>query len=228
MLDLDLDYLSFQDPAEHPSGFLLIISGPSGAGKSTVVNEIMKTRSDMFFSISATTRPPREDEENGVHYYFLTRETFIEERDAGMFLEWAEFAGHFYGTPRDPVLRKIEQGYVVVLDVETQGAMRVMEAYPEAVSIFLTPSAVSEVETRLRTRGTETEEKIRHRMEHNREGFSHLEQYDYIIINDTLHIAISLFESILLAEQSRTKRLPELVNRLKTPEGESCETQGGR
>jgi len=197
-------------------GFLLIVSGPSGAGKSTVLHAVMENREDMFFSVSATTRAPREGEKHGVHYYFLSREEFVKDRDDGRFLEWAEFAGDLYGTPREPVIEQIKQGHIVVLDVETKGARQVMENYPEAISVYLTPSSVKVLVTRLKNRGTETEDKIRRRMIFNREGYAHIKRYDYIVVNDTLREAIAQFEAILLAEQHRTERLPELVKRIRT------------
>ena len=219
MVDLR-DHLGGQE-IEQP-GFLMIISGPSGAGKSTVLRSIMKTRADIFFSVSATTRPPREGEENGIDYYFCTPEEFVEARDDGQFLEWAEFAGNYYGTLRGPVEEQIKKGYVVVLDIETKGAMQVMENCADAVSVFLTPSSIAEVEFRLRNRGTETEERIRRRMFFNMEGYRHIGRYDYIVINDTLRTAIAQIEAILLAEQSRAARLPELIHMFK-PENQKQE-----
>lgn len=191
-------------------GFLLIISGPSGAGKSTVLRAVMQYRSDMFFSVSATTRPPRQGERHGQDYYFLSREEFLRMRGEGGLLEWAEYAGHYYGTPLAPVTERIQSGHIVVLDIETMGAMTVMEKCTGTVSIFLTPSSLHEVERRLRDRGTESEEKIRRRMEITRESYIYIDRYDYIVINDTLKMSTAQLEAILLAEQSRASRLPDL------------------
>ena len=191
-------------------GMLLVVSGPSGAGKSTVLNAVMQQRQDMFFSVSATTRKPREGEQEGVHYYFREPDAFQDMIQTGKLLEWAEFAGNCYGTPIGPVLNSMKQGHIVVLDVETEGAMAVMEKYPDAVSVFLTPSSAQEVERRLRKRGTETEETIRRRMKINQKGHEYINRYTYVVVNDTLEDAIHQMQSILLAEQSKTRRQPGL------------------
>ncbi|MCL2082992.1 MAG: guanylate kinase [Oscillospiraceae bacterium] len=190
-------------------GLLLVVSGPSGAGKSTVLNEIMALRQDMFFSVSATTRRPRGDEKNGVHYHFVTRQEFLRMRDMGELLEWAEFAGEYYGTPAAPVIAGVNEGRIIVLDIEINGAMTVMGKYPGAVSIFLTPSSLNEVERRLSKRGSETQEVIARRMKINEQGYCYIDRYTYIVVNDQLQDAVSQMQSILIAEQSKPGRMPK-------------------
>ena len=135
-------------------GKLLVLSGPSGCGKGTVLRALMAGREDMMFSVSATTRAPRPGEVNGREYYFVSRERFAEMVEQGELLEHAEFVGNCYGTPRAPVLEQLEKGRHVLLDIEVQGAAQVKKAMPEAVTVFLSPPSLKELERRLRGRGT--------------------------------------------------------------------------
>ena len=165
-------------------GKLFVISGPSGAGKSTVIGLMMEGRNDVGFSVSVTTRAPRPGEQDGVDYYFVTKERYEELVKGGELLEHAYFAGNGYGTPRKPVLDKLNEGINVILDIEVQGAAQVKSAMEEAVTIFLMPPTLEELERRLRGRGTETEEKILQRLETARRELPLAENYDYRIIND--------------------------------------------
>ena len=146
-------------------GKLLVISGPSGTGKSTVIGHLMKLRPGLEFSVSATTRAPRPGEVDGREYFFVTHDRFAEMVDNNELLEHASFVGNHYGTPRSQVEKRLEQGITVILDIEVQGAAQVKAAMPEAVTVFLAPPSLEVLEQRLRGRGTETEEKIRSRLE---------------------------------------------------------------
>lgn len=187
-------------------GLLLVISGPSGAGKSTVLRAVMESRDDMFFSVSATTRPPRPGEQDGHDYFFMEEKAFREMREAGLLLEWAEYAGNCYGTPSAPIRERLMRGQIVVLDIETNGALQVMEQCPDAITVFLSPSSEEESERRLRGRGTESESKIQKRMEIMREEYHFIDRYQYIVVNDGLEEAVKTLAAILVAESARTDR----------------------
>lgn len=187
-------------------GLLLVISGPSGAGKSTTLRLAMERCKDIHFSVSATTRPPRPGEEEGKHYYFVSPERFAEMRENGELLENAEYAGNEYGTPAAPVREFVASGHVCVLDIEARGAMQVRERYPDSVLAFICPSDRSELERRLRERKTESEEKIKRRMEALEEQMAALPSYDYYVVNDILDDAVHSVLSVIEAERCRTKR----------------------
>ncbi|MCL1807569.1 MAG: guanylate kinase [Oscillospiraceae bacterium] len=188
------------------AGLLLVVSGPSGAGKSTVLNAVMAKRKDMFFSVSATTRAPRPGETDGVQYSFVSPDEFHRMLQEGRLLETGSFAGNWYGTPLDPVMERLGSGETVVLDIESAGAAQVKEKYPNAVLIFLTPSTEEEAERRLRNRGTENEEKVLKRMADSRREYMQIDQYRYIVVNDTVEVAVQAMEAIIIAECARTKR----------------------
>ena len=145
-------------------GNLFIVTGPSGAGKGTVLGRLLPTMEQLQYSVSATTRAPREGEEDGVNYYFLNRNDFLNMVDRGEFLEYAEYNGNYYGTPEAPIRRWLSEGKNVILEIEVQGAEKVMNHRADLVSIFITIPSIEELERRLRDRATETEEKIRGRM----------------------------------------------------------------
>ena len=164
-------------------GKLVVISGASGVGKGTVLNLMMQKRSDLSFSVSATTRPPRPNEIDGVHYYFITREAFEDMIARGEFLEYDAHAAHYYGTPRAQAEEKMEQGSVL-LDIEPNGAKQVREAAPEALLIFIMPPSLEELERRLRGRGDTSEEQIAMRMERAIWEMEQRVWYDYTVTND--------------------------------------------
>ena len=164
-------------------GKLVVISGASGVGKGTVLGMMMEQRQDLFFSVSATTRPPRPNEVDGVHYYFVTRERFEEMIAAGEFLEYDEHAANYYGTPRTQAEEKMERG-CVLLDIEPKGAQQVKQAAPEALLIFIMPPSVEELERRLRGRGDTPEDQIRMRMERANWEMEQRGWYDHVVVND--------------------------------------------
>ena len=163
-------------------GKMIVISGASGVGKGTVLGKMMEKRNDLIFSVSATTRPPRPNEVDGVHYYFVTRERFEEMIQNGEFLEYDDHAKNYYGTPRGQAVEKMENGHVL-LDIEPNGAKRVRESMPEAKLIFIMPPSVEELERRLRGRGDTPEEQIAMRLERAHWEMEQSKQYDYVVVN---------------------------------------------
>jgi guanylate kinase len=190
-----------------PGGFLLVLSGPSGAGKGTLVNRLVKARPDCVFSISATTRPRRANEVDGVQYEFVTREEFERRRSAGLFLEWAEVHGHLYATPTRFVDEGVRRGEVVVLDVDVQGGASVRRARPDAVSVFIYPPSIDALRQRLLGRNTDTPDVVERRLRNAPGELSQYREYDYLVMNDELDQAIATLTSIVDAERARVRRL---------------------
>ena len=192
-------------------GTLLVISGSSGVGKSTVIAQVMKERPDLYFSVSFTTRPPREGEVHGVNYYFVTREDFEDRIERGEFLEYAEYVGNYYGTSMEVIREKLDKGVDVLLDIEVQGAAKVREKLPDAVTLFLIPPSFEELSRRLRARGTDSEEKIAKRLETARREAKEIVHYDYVVVNDTVPNAAREVLAILTAAGCRTERRIHLI-----------------
>ena len=184
-------------------GKTFIICGPSGVGKGTVVARLLASDPKLYFSVSATTRPPRPGEVDGKHYHFLSREQFQRWIDEDAFLEHAEFVGNLYGTPKLYVDKAMDQGRDVILDIEIQGAEQVHRRRPEAVRIYVAPPSWAELERRLIGRGTEDMEKVRRRLERGKEEFAVARDFDYFVINDTVDRAVEELRAILLAEHCR-------------------------
>ena len=165
---------------------LIILTGPSGVGKGTVVKEILGKNKNICLSISATTRKPREGEREGENYFFLNQEKFQEMIKQNLFLEWAQFAGNYYGTPLLSVNEKIKKGFSVLLEIEVEGAKQIREKFPDALSIFLLPPDKAELERRIRSRGTENEEAIKKRLLRANYEISASNQFDFALINDNV------------------------------------------
>lgn len=182
-------------------GSLFIITGPSGTGKGTLLRQVMQTLDRLYFSVSATTRAPRPGEEDGVHYHFLSRERFEELVARDRFLEYARYAENYYGTPLDPVLEQMEQGRDVILEIELQGALQVMARMPEAVTVFIAPPSFAELESRLRGRGTETEEVIRTRLELARKECAAMDAFRYVVVNDRVEEAADRLRAVILSQR---------------------------
>lgn len=185
-------------------GLILIVSGPSGCGKGTVLQEVLGSRSDVYYSISATTRAPRPGEVDGVQYHFVTREAFEQLIAQDAVLEHAEYCGNYYGTPKQPILDHDAAGDIVILEIEVQGARQVMEKLPQAVSLFIAPPDLEVLEHRLRKRGTEEEATIQKRLAQAKEELTHIPEYDYVIVNGALEDAVADLNAILRAESCRT------------------------
>ena len=162
---------------------LIIITGPSGVGKGTVVKELLDRNKDIWLSISATTRNPRVGEKDGLNYYFISEERFKDMIDKKEFLEWAQFAGNYYGTPLSSVTEKIEKGFIVLLEIEVEGAKQIKEKFPESLSIFLLPPSKEELEKRIRNRGTEKEEAINRRLSRANYEIATSVEFDFVLTN---------------------------------------------
>ncbi len=188
-------------------GRLFILSGPSGCGKSTVLREVFQRRDRLYFSVSATTREPRPGERDGIDYYFLTREVFDQMVRDGELLEHAEYVRNCYGTPARPIMDKLEEGIDVVLDIDVQGARQVKAKLPEAVSVFISPPSLAELERRLRGRSTESEDKITQRLQTAAKELSAQSEYDFVIVNDQVDRAADELLSIMANRESANTSL---------------------
>ncbi len=193
-------------------GLMLIISGPAGSGKGTVNSHLLNT-GNFVYSVSATTRAPRAGEQDGVNYHFITKDEFIYRCSSGGMLEYTEYCGNFYGTPKKEALEVLESGKNLILEIEIDGAHQIKEKYPEAVLIMLLPPSFKVQESRLRGRGTETEDKILARLERAKEELKDVVSYDYVVYNHDGRDkdAAEQILSIVSAEQNSLKRNPDVV-----------------
>ena len=196
-------------------GVLIVISGFAGSGKGTITKELIKRYDNYRVSVSATTRNPRPGEVDGKDYFFITRDKFEEMIAAGELLEYAEYVGNYYGTPRSYVNEMLEAGKDVILEIEYIGAFKAKEAFPEAVLVFITPPSCMEVYNRLKGRNTETEEVILKRMKRGKEETEIIEKYDYIIVNDELESAILNIHNTIQCAKYSTDRNKEFIKELK-------------
>jgi len=192
-------------------GLLVIFSGPSGCGKGTLMKELLARNSNLFLSVSATTRSPREGEQDGVHYYFLKKEQFEQLIAEEGMLEYACYCDNYYGTPKAAVEEKLNEGKNVILEIEVQGALQVMNKRPDAVSIFVLPPSVEELEHRLIGRNTEDLATIEKRLAQAKEEIKHASEYQYVVVNDRLPEAVAVLDAILVAEKCSTKRINETL-----------------
>ena len=195
----------------NPNGNLIVISGPSGAGKGTIVKALLDQYASIHYSVSATTRPPREGEVNGVNYWFVSREEFLHMREHDELLEWAEVYGNFYGTPRRRVMEAINRGHDIILEIDPQGAMKVKSGFPSAVFVYIMPPSPRELSRWIIGRGTETQDAIRQRLNSVVTELGYIHEYDYLVINDELTEATADVAAIIRAEKWRVKRNAHLV-----------------
>ena len=190
-------------------GIPFVMTGASGVGKDTIRREAVPGLGDIVYSVSATTRGQRPGEVDGVQYHFLDETRFRSLIDGGGLLEWAEYVGDYYGTPRDPVEAALAAGRDVLLELELAGARQVRERLPEAVMVFIAPPSLGELERRLRGRGTDDEAKIAKRLARAREEIKAAREFDYVIVNDDLDHAVRDFEAVVRAERVRGERLSD-------------------
>ena len=196
---------------ERRKGMLLVVSGPSGTGKGTLCERLLRSDPTIMFGVSATTRKPREGEIDGVHYHFIDEERFDKMLAEKAFSEHATVHGHRYGTPKDQVERAIEEGRNILLDIDPQGALSVMSAMPETVSIFILPPSYSALRERLHTRNTDDPDEILKRLSNAYGEVRLLKHYTYALVNDRLDQAFGMLSAIIMAEKHRTTRyFPEI------------------
>ena len=196
---------------ERRKGMLLVVSGPRGTGKGTLCERLLRSDPTIMFGVSATTRKPREGEIDGVHYHFIDEERFDKMLAEKAFLEHATVHGHRYGTPKDQVERAIEEGRNILLDIDPQGALSVMSAMPETVSIFILPPSYSALRERLHTRNTDDPDEILKRLSNAYGEVRLLKHYTYALVNDRLDQAFGMLSAIIMAEKHRTTRyFPEI------------------
>lgn len=181
---------------------LIIFTGPSGVGKGTIVDKLFAELNDIEFSVSCTTRTQRPGEKEGDDYFFISKDKFQLMIGAGEFLEWAEFVGNFYGTPRSFVEDTLKRGKDVFLEIEVQGALQVMQQCPEALSIFLIPPSLEELEARLRKRGTESEEILQKRLAKAREEMKFTGNFKYTVVNDDIDQAVSKLKKLIIGART--------------------------
>lgn len=195
-------------------GLLIVVSGPAGSGKGTVISKLL-SGGDFVYSVSATTRAPRPGEVNGVNYHFLTRQEFEGRIARGEMLEYTEYCGNYYGTPKKETEKVLAEGKNLLLEIEVQGAANVKRAYPDAVTVMLLPPSFATQEARLRGRGTETEEKIRLRLAQTKEEMTHVDDYDYVIYNldGAVDETADRLLSIVHAEGCARRRLGDVAAR---------------
>lgn len=189
-----------------PRGLLIVVSGPSGVGKNTVISDLFNYLPNLNYSISATTRTPRQGEIDGKNYFFLSDSEFTQRIAAGDFLEWAQVYRHYYGTPRSYVEKMLTGGLDLVLDIDVQGAAQIKEALPEAVLIFLAPPSLSELKMRLMGRKTELEAEILLRLKNIDKELQAVPEYDYFIVNREIDLTCRQIECIIQSERLKVSR----------------------
>ncbi|MGP1584879.1 MAG: guanylate kinase [Schwartzia sp. (in: firmicutes)] len=192
-------------------GCLIVVSGPSGTGKGTVCAALLSAHPEIAYSISATTRAPRVGERDGVNYYFRTKAAFERMIAEGALLEWAEVYGNYYGTPLPPIQEKLAAGQDILLEIDTQGALKVQERFPDGVFIFLLPPSLSELERRIRGRGTEDAASLSCRLQAAQREIGVAQRYRYVVVNDEVDTAVAKIAAILTAEHCRTEANQELL-----------------
>ncbi len=196
-------------------GILIVVSGFSGAGKGTLMKKLMETYDNYALSISMTSRNPRPGEQNGVEYFFVTPEEFEKTIAENGLIEYAQYCGNYYGTPKSYVESQLKAGKDVILEIEIQGALKVKKQFPNALLLFVTPPSATELRRRLVGRGTETEEVINQRMHRAIEESEGIEEYEYLIVNDDLDICVKELHSIVSAARMRPTRNSAFINEMK-------------
>ena len=196
-------------------GVLFVISGFAGAGKGTLVRMLVEKHDNYALSVSATTRKPRDGEIEGVHYFYKTKEEFLEMIEKGMLYEYAQYVDHYYGTPKEYVQKQLEAGKDVILEIEIQGALKIKEQFPDTLLLFVTPPDADTLEARLRGRGTETDDVIQKRLSRAVEESEVISQYDYIIVNDAAEEAAEEIHAIIQSEHYAVQRNQDFIKNLR-------------
>lgn len=192
-------------------GQLIVVSGPSGAGKDTIISRVADDNKKVWISVSATSRKPRKGEQDGINYFFLERQDFENKIKEDYFLEYAEYAGNYYGTPREKIVEKLDKGIDVILVIEIQGAMKIKEILPETLFIFIMPPSEKILLKRLAGRKTEDKKKIIERFEIAYKEINEVTKYNYVVVNDDLNEAVLKVEAIIKAEKCRVDRIEEML-----------------
>jgi len=195
-------------------GLLIVVSGPSGTGKGTLLKLLGETTDNIRYSVSATTRRPREGETDGENYFFKTIDVFKSMIANDELIEWVEYCDNFYGTPRKHIEDSVKQGYNIILEIEVNGALNIKNKYPNCVSIFILPPSFDELKKRITGRGTEDIDVIEKRLAKAKKEMTYADKYDYIIVNDNLTDAVKDLNSVLNAERLQTERNKDIINRI--------------
>ena len=195
-------------------GLLVVMSAPSGTGKGTLLKLLKKKNKNLRLSVSATTRKPRKGEEEGRDYFFKTVDEFRGMIERDELVEWVEYCGNYYGTPKKYVEESLEQGFDVVLEIEVMGAVNIREKYPDSVLIFILPPSLEELARRIKGRGTEDEETIKKRIETAKMEITYIDRYDYIVVNSDIEAAVKDICCIMAAEKLKYGRIPDILNEL--------------
>ena len=193
------------------TGQIIVISAPSGAGKGTVIAELLKNDDKTrWLSVSATSRAMREGEKEGINYYYITEEDFKEKIENDYFLEYTNYAGNYYGTPKESIKKKLDQGIDVILEIEIEGATNIKKLIPEALFIFIMPPSLKDLIKRLKKRGTESNDKIIKRFHEAYKEINEVTKYNYVVVNDKIEDTVDTIESIIKAEKCRVDRIEEV------------------
>lgn len=192
-------------------GLLIVISGPSGAGKGTICKRFMEKNKDVMLSVSATTRSPRVGEVEGINYFFMSKEQFVEKIESNDFLEYAEVYDNYYGTPKSNVEEMLQNGKDVILEIDIQGALKVKENTREGVFVFILPPSMEELKQRIINRGSETQESLMKRFKSAYKEINFISKYNYAVVNDKVEIAVEKLEAIISAEKCRVDRIKDSI-----------------
>ncbi|MBN7574786.1 guanylate kinase [Clostridium beijerinckii] len=192
-------------------GLLIVISGPSGAGKGTICKRFMEKNKDVMLSVSATTRSPRAGEVEGINYFFMSKEQFVEKIESNDFLEYAEVYDNYYGTPKSNVEEMLQNGKDVILEIDIQGALKVKENTREGVFVFILPPSMEELKQRIINRGSETQESLMKRFKSAYKEINFISKYNYAVVNDKVEIAVEKLEAIISAEKCRVDRIKDSI-----------------
>lgn len=196
-------------------GVLLVVSAPAGCGKDTILEKVLERDKNIFYSVSATSRAMRPGEKDGVSYYFKTREEFEQMINSGELLEYTEYCGNYYGTPKKAVMDMLEQGKDVVLKIEIEGAANIKRIFPEAVMVFILPPSMNELDRRLHKRGTEDEETIKKRLLTAKKELEAAQAYDFAIVNGDLDEAVDSFMSVVKGQRFTIDRMKDFIKSIK-------------